>query len=465
MRIPISGQPIRLPILLLAAIEAMASFASPYVAVWIRFSGHDAYTATHGPLWPRGICFAAVMLVSLIATGLYSERQRARAMGVLLRVMASAAASFATLALFFYIEPSLLMGRGVLGITVAVGMCACLMVRAVAARLIDESLFKRRVVVYGAGTRASVFARLRRRADQRGFTIVGFIAPPSQVIMMPGDRLLPYEADLLGLCRRLDVDEIVVAMDDRRVAFPVESLLHCRLSGIEVIDLQSFLERETGKLRLDVIDPSWMIFGPGFRCKPLRVLSERLLDLLACAVLLGLTWPVMLLVVVAIKIEDGTLAPIHYRQRRVGLGGIEFEMLKFRTMREDAEQAGSAQWAAEDDPRVTRVGGLIRRLHIDELPQIFNVLKGDMNIVGPRPERPEFVRELSEKIPYYRERHFVKPGITGWAQLCFAYGASESDALEKLQYDLYYVKNHCLLFDLSILLQTAEVVLWRKGAR
>ena len=465
MRIPISGQPIRLPILLLVATEAAATCASPFLAVTLLAAGRQSGTPNDGALWVCGVSFACLMILGLIATGLYSERQRARARGISLRVITSAVFAFIILELIAWFEPALSLDCGTLGVIVTLGMGACLIVRAASAKLLDEPLFKRRVLIYGAGTRAGVFARLRRRADRRGFTIVGFIPAPGETPVVPADMLLPSNADLLEICRRLHVDEIIVAMDDRRVSFPREALLRCRLSGIEVIDLQTFLERETGKLRLDVIDPSWMIFGAGFRRQAPRVLIERLFDLFACAALFVLTWPLMLLVSIAIKIEDGPRAPVSYRQRRVGFNGLEFEMLKFRSMDVDAERAGSAQWTAEDDPRVTRVGRFIRKMHIDELPQLFNVLKGDMTMVGPRPERPEFVKELSEKIPYYRERHFVKPGITGWAQLCFSYGASESDAMEKLQYDLYYVKNHCFLFDLSILLQTAEVVMSRKGAR
>jgi sugar transferase (PEP-CTERM system associated) len=261
------------------------------------------------------------------------------------------------------------------------------------------------------------------------------------------------------------VAEVVVAMDDRRRGFPISELLQCRLSGIDVTELLTFLERETGRVRLDILHPTWMIFGEGFRRDPVRRISARALDLAASLAVLTLSLPVMLLAVIAIKIEEGWRAPVFYRQRRVGLLGREFELLKFRSMRPDAEKDGQARWAVKRDPRVTRVGAFIRTTRIDELPQILCVLRGQMSFVGPRPERPEFVRELAERIPYYVERHCVKPGLTGWAQLCYAYGASEQDALEKLQYDLYYIKNHTLLFDLAIVLQTVEVVCLGKGAR
>jgi sugar transferase (PEP-CTERM system associated) len=218
-------------------------------------------------------------------------------------------------------------------------------------------------------------------------------------------------------------------------------------------------------VRLDVLNPSWIIFGEGFRVSLVQRALERGFDVAATLGLLLVSAPFMIAVTLAIWIEDGLRAPVLYRQRRVGRHGAVFDVLKFRSMRTDAEPTGEAVWAVKNDPRVTRVGAVIRKTRLDELPQLFNVLRGDMSFVGPRPERPEFVHQLEERIPYYRERHTVKPGITGWAQLCYPYGSSERDAIEKLQYDLYYVKNRSLLFDLVILIQTVEVVLWGKGAR
>jgi len=227
----------------------------------------------------------------------------------------------------------------------------------------------------------------------------------------------------------------------------------------------TFLERETGRVHLEVLNPSWIIFAEGFRRDGVRQLTKRIFDIVASLLLVLITWPAMLLTMLAIAIEEGPRAPMLYRQLRVGLDNQAFEVLKFRSMRVDAEGDGRARWATGSDDRVTRVGRFIRKVRIDELPQIFNVLRGHMSFVGPRPERPEFVAKLAESIPYYDERHYAKPGITGWAQICYPYGSSEKDSLEKLQYDLYYVKNHSMLFDLMILLQTVEVVLLGKGAR
>jgi sugar transferase (PEP-CTERM system associated) len=308
-------------------------------------------------------------------------------------------------------------------------------------------------------------ARLRRRADQRGFRLHGFVASQGEDVVVPVDRLVNVSGALCEYARLHGIDEIVVAMDDRRRNFPLKELLDCRLAGIPISEQVTFLERETGKVHLELLTPSWMIFGGGFNRDGVNRHSERVLDLVAALCLLAIASPVILLTIIAIKLEEGFSAPLLYRQKRVGQGGRAFDVFKFRSMRVDAERDGKAQWATTNDARVTAVGKYLRKLRIDELPQLFNVLRGDMSFVGPRPERPEFVSQLAETIPYYHERHSVKPGITGWAQLCYPYGASEQDAVEKLQYDLFYVKNRDLIFDILILLQTVEVILLGKGAR
>jgi len=461
-----------MPIVALALVETLVILFVPYLAAVILFAASvreiEQDILKH-PIWPDAIAMAAAMLTCMVATGLYSTRLRATRMGVLVRIAASAGAACVLMMLFNYValkfDRSLDLGGKLTIVTALLAFVAVALVRLFFSQLIDEDVFKRRVLVYGCGRQASSIAQLRRRSDQRGFLIVGYLTGPGDRVLVPPERVLTPDGSLLHFARLHRIDEIVVAMDDRRRAFPVQELLECRLSGVDVVDLVSFLERETGRVRLDVLNPSWMIFSEGFRRDPLRLLSERAFDVIASFVLLLLTWPLMLLTALAIKLEDGITAPVFYRQARVGFEGRVFQVLKFRSMRTDAEIDGQARWADKDDPRITHVGKLLRKTRIDELPQMINVLRGDMSFVGPRPERPEFVAALNEKIPYYRERHCVKPGITGWAQLCYPYGSSEHDAMEKLQYDLYYVKNHSLIFDIVILLQTAEVVLWRKGGR
>jgi sugar transferase (PEP-CTERM system associated) len=272
-------------------------------------------------------------------------------------------------------------------------------------------------------------------------------------------------------CETHQIHEIVVAMDERRRnqdamgGLPLDDLMECRLRGINVCDVQQFIEREACKVDVDLLRPSWMVFSDGFIVSTWRAGSKRAFDVLASSLLLLFAWPIMLLTTLCIWLEDGIRAPVFYRQTRTGLNGVHFDVIKFRSMDSDAEKGGQAVWASKNDPRVTRVGAFIRKARIDELPQLLNVFRGDMSFVGPRPERPMFVAELAEEIPFYDQRHRVKPGITGWAQLCYPYGASNDDAKEKLQYDLYYLKNHSLLLDIIILLQTVEVVLVGEGAR
>jgi sugar transferase (PEP-CTERM system associated) len=333
-------------------------------------------------------------------------------------------------------------------------------------RVSDGQAFKKLVLVYGSGPRAASFQALRRASDRRGFTLLGYVCPPEDPCLVPQTQVLDASAGLLGLCDQLTVDEIVIALEDRRLSLPVDELLTCRLAGIQVTDYVSFMERETGRIVLEALNPSWMIFGEGFRRGTLRTVMSRLLDILASLLILTLTLPLIGLVAAAIWLEDGRKGGgVLYRQVRIGQHGQPFTLYKFRSMRANAEVAGKAQWAQRNDPRVTHLGGFLRKARIDELPQLFNVLRGDMSLVGPRPERPQFVAQLTQSIPYYSHRHAVKPGIAGWAQLCYPYGASEADARQKLQYDLYYVKNNSFLLDLAILLQTAEVVLMGKGAR
>jgi sugar transferase (PEP-CTERM system associated) len=457
---------LKVPIILLAMIEASLLVFAPFLAGAVLYQEHNFESITpSGHLLPTASLFAVISLASLVAVGLYSTRQRTGLAGILVRVVAGVVNGGAFLALCFYVLPSLRVDRSVLAFTVVLGIIACFVLRMLFGRIVDEDLFKRRVLVYGAGRRARSLLDLRRRSDTRGFKVVGFMPTPADTtVIAESGRIVEHPDDLYRWAVNHDVDEIVVAMDDRRQGFPMHEFLECRLAGIEILELPSFLERETGKVRLDVLNPSWIIFGEGFRASTTQQMLARTLDVLASVGLLIVASPLMLLAMLGIKLEEGHSAPLFYRQKRVGRHGRLFEVLKFRSMRVDAEMNG-AVYATRNDPRATRVGTIMRKTRIDELPQLFNVLRGEMSFVGPRPERPEFVCELEQRIPYYRERHTVKPGITGWAQLCYPYGSSEKDTIEKLQYDLYYVKNRSLLFDLAILVQTVEVVLWGKGAR
>ena len=467
MRFRILGHYFQSSVIALASIEAVLFVASLYVAVTLRIpEGISAFESQMGPLLLRAVLFAALTFTSFLALGLYTARQRANVAGVGLRILLGLGASFVAVAVLFYVLPDLELGRGIVGIAVGLSLVATFLTRMIFSRVVDTQAFKRQVLVYGYGNRVQAFARLRRRSDRRGYNIVGFVCPPGESLDVGAEEVLFAPKGLKDLCDELGVEEVVVALEDRRQNLPVKELLHCRLSGINVVDIVTFMERETGRILLDALSPSWMIFSEGFRRDVLRRFTSRALDFGASLVLVTVTAPIMAVTALAIWFDDGRKGGgVLYRQVRVGFEGQPFNVLKFRSMRTDAEVAGKPQWAQANDPRVTRIGAFIRKVRIDELPQLLNVLRGDMSFVGPRPERPHFVAQLEEKIPFYAQRHSVKPGITGWAQLCYPYGASAEDAIQKLQYDLYYVKNNTLLFDLAILVQTAEVIFMGKGAR
>jgi len=330
---------------------------------------------------------------------------------------------------------------------------------------LGRGLLKRRILVLGNGTQAARIVKLVEAGQNEHFTPISFVEVPGDVASSRAAGIHNSAGDpdaLVGLAYQLGASELVVAADDRR-GLPVDQLLHCKLAGIKVIDFLDFWERETRTVDLEALKPSWFFYSDGFRCGPVGEFLKRAFDIAASSSLLVLTLPLLALTACAIKLESG--GPILYRQTRVGLHGRVFTILKLRSMRIDAETDGRPRWAAQGDPRVTRVGSIIRKLRIDELAQILNVLRGDMSFVGPRPERPFFVAELTKAIPYYAERHWVRPGITGWAQINFPYGASLEDARRKLTYDLYYVKNRGIFLDALILLQTARVIFWNQGAR
>ncbi len=467
MRIRLLGHYFHSSIVSLAIAESLLFIGAVYAAALLRLGGTlDEITRWEGSLLPRALVFGVVTLVSFLALGLYTVRQRARATGLGLRAVLAVLAATGVNAILFYLVPDLAIGRGILVLAAAIAFIGSLLLRLVFSRLVGGQTFKKQVLVYGYGNRVNAFAKLRRASDRRGYNLVGFVCPPGESLNVSGDELLVAPKGLRALCLEREVEEVVVAMEDRRKNLPVRELMQCRLAGINVIDFVSFMERETGRIFLEALSPSWLIFGGGFRRDGLRLFTSRALDFVASGVLVVVTLPLMVLTALAIWLEDGRKAGgVLYRQERVGLEGKTFELLKFRSMRANAEVAGQAQWAQQNDPRVTRIGAFIRKCRIDELPQLLNVLRGDMSLVGPRPERPQFVAALEAKIPYYEQRHSVKPGIAGWAQLCYPYGASEEDSVQKLQYDLYYVKNNSLLFDLAILVQTAEVVFLGKGAR
>ncbi len=460
-------------ILLLAVLEYIAMIAAVYAAHSLRFAfGGDVPIADLSISPSDAHLYATVNLVCMIAMGAYRPHNTEGLTGSMLRSMVAICLIGTTLlSVGFYLFPaSAVFGHGVLAIASIVALLLIAALRCIARLIVGNDVLRWRVLIVGAGERANrLLETLTKLKAQQDLAIVGCWAVNANQHAVAPDALIASPHTLFEFCQQQKVQEIVVAVDERRRSdqnsFPLDDLLDCKLDGIVVIDDLTFLERESGQLDIRTLSPGWLVFSDGFSFSFVRDFLERGFDVIASSLLLLLTWPLMLLAVVSIKLEEGLRAPVIYSQERVGFGGKIFRVHKFRSMRIDAEKDGKARWAQKNDSRVTRVGAFIRNTRIDELPQIFNVFKGEMSFVGPRPERPQFVEELAQQIPYYRERHRVKPGITGWAQLCYPYGASVEDAEQKLTYDLYYIKNHSVIFDLYILVRTVEVILLGSGVR
>jgi sugar transferase (PEP-CTERM system associated) len=427
----------------------------------------------HGPLFPASQAqasvykpwlFAAVLTLLSSMFDLYGWAWTTGLRSLFFRV----AGCFAVSGLLIYtgsmLLPDVFASGAELVSAVVISCLSIILIRLLFIEWDKLDLFKRRVLVLGTGSRAAKIEELASQGLAQGLNIIGYLPMGSVHSYVPRERVLTDTSNIRDLVEQFGVDEIVVAIRERRGGgLPVAELLKCKLRGVSVLDLPAFFERQTGILPLEAINASWMIFSDGFSQGITRDVVKRLFDMLVSGVFLLVTMPLMMLTGILIRLESR--GPMFYTQERVGQYGKTFTIYKFRSMYTDAEKDGRPVWAAHKDDRTTRVGRLIRRLRIDELPQTINVFLGHMSFVGPRPERPFFVNELAAQIPFFHARHSVKPGITGWAQVKFPYGASVEDAMSKLQYDLYYVKNHSLFLDLMILLQTAQVVVLGKGVR
>jgi len=469
MSVRIFGHYVSLPLLLLMLAEAVIHVAAVYLAVALRFLDIHfvIYSPSGAPGWllPRALLYALVMLGVMTAFGLYGSALHKNDREYQVRFLASYPAGALVMMIIFYVIPASFLGRGTMALSFLFSLILAALARVVFFRIVGGETLKRRVLVLGSGSRAAeVEALLSRLGSRAGFHLVGFVLCGDEQPGRDKSKLLGDCNALRSLVGQHRIDEIVVGVRDRRNGhFPMSKLLECKLEGISIVDLPTFFERETGYVQLNSLSASWMVFSEGFSKSGFQKLWKRAFDIFVSGAVLVATLPIMLVAVLAIWRETGR--PILYRQKRVGESGRVFEILKFRSMHVDAEKDGIARWAKKDDDRVTRVGKFLRLTRVDELPQLINVMRGDMSFVGPRPERPPFVHELSQKVPFYASRHSVKPGITGWAQIRYPYGASVDDAVQKLQFDIYYVKNHSLFLDLVVLFQTAQVVLFGKGAR
>ncbi|CAD5375192.1 Exopolysaccharide biosynthesis polyprenyl glycosylphosphotransferase [Rubrivivax sp. A210] len=410
------------------------------------------------------VSLAACLFVINSASGLY-EKSAASSFGQsCTRAVLALVVVLPLTWLIFALLPSDIASRGAVQMSAMAGVTAVVMRRAYLSHWAAVPQARTRILVFGAGAAAQVVGSTLKASDPNAH-VVGYIPGPNEKeSAVAADELLQLSGTLNETARRLDVDEIVVALTERRSgSMPLRQLLDCKLDGIKVYDLNTHFEKTLGQIRIDYVNASWLIFSDGFNQGALRSFIKRVFDIFCSGLLFLLALPIMAATAVLIKLESR--GPMLYKQERVGLNGRSFKVIKFRSMRTDAEKDGKPRWATTNDDRVTRVGHVIRRLRIDELPQLFNVLKGEMSLVGPRPERPFFVEQLTQEIPFFAARHSVKPGVTGWAQVRYQYGATIEDSQEKLQYDLYYVKNHTLFLDLVVLFETIGVVLTGKGAR
>jgi sugar transferase (PEP-CTERM system associated) len=434
------------------AVILVASYVTEISAVWPGY----------GPFAARIAEISVVITVILYLGDLYQGRQGLGSRELMARVLTCQATAALLLAAVGFAVPPLRISRtaflGVFLLTTP----GLMIWRAALLGAWSQQQMTARVLVLGTGEVGRLIAGLEP-TSARPFRIIGFLddAPGAADMVPEGHALLGKIQDLDSLVEETRPDIVVIAQIDRRGCFPTKALLECRLRGIRVEDWPTFYEKAEGKILVTAVRPSWLIFSDGFVRTPRTEMIKRLFDVTLSLTGLILALPLMVLSAIAIKLESS--GPIFYRQPRLGQNGCVFILNKFRSMRQDAEKETGPVWSVQSDARITRVGGFLRRTRLDELPQLFNVLVGHMSFIGPRPERPEFVAELQGQIPYYMERLAVKPGLTGWAQVKYQYGSSVEDAVEKLQYDLYYIKNLSLFLDLLIVLNTVQVVLFARG--
>jgi sugar transferase (PEP-CTERM system associated) len=445
---------------LMLTADTLLLLAVVPVAVAMHAGGQQAVAA----LLPA-VVFACLMLALNGSLGLYRREGGEGFGGHLGRLLLAVAIGIPIAYMLFSVTPHGYEARSAIGYTIVLTLCGLILLRQVVFWASTAGLGAKRVLIVGTGDDAAGVEKALATLGYPSMAIVGFypVSPGSESPAVPPDRILPRALPLSEVVSGLGVQEVIVAVREQRGGvLPLRELIECRVSGVPVTDLAGIYERVRGEVPIESLKASWLIYGQGFAQGGLRTFVKRTFDLLVSAVMLVVTLPLMLVAALAIRLESP--GPVIFRQNRVGRGGRAFTCLKFRSMCVDAEADGKPRWAVANDDRVTRVGRFIRKTRIDELPQLINVLRGDMSFVGPRPERPPFVHELKQTIPYYDLRHSVKPGITGWAQVRYSYGASVEDARKKLQFDLYYVKNHSLFLDLLILVETVRVVLFREGA-
>ncbi len=452
--------------ILLIGCESALVIEAVVFAAWLRLgaAAWDLMAVENG--WWKAALIAAVCQLCLYYSDLYDLRVVGDRRELFVRALQSLGAASLILAALYYLVPNLILGRGVFLISAAFVVVIIIGWRVAFQWLARHARPTERLLLVGTGVGAVDLAvELHDRHEELGVDIVGFIDAEASHVGQPlvGPGIIGTVEEIPAIVRDREVDRIVVSLADARGKLPMDRLLEMKLAGVQFDHLATVYEEYTGKIAVENLRPSWLIFSEGFRKTPALSAMKRAGDVAAAVVGLVLASPLLLICAALVKLTSA--GPVLYHQLRVGQHGTNFRVHKFRSMRQDAEAATGAVWAkAGHDPRVTRVGRILRRTRLDELPQLWNVLVGDMSLVGPRPERPEFVKDLTKQIPFYGQRHVVRPGVTGWAQVRYSYGASVEDAMEKLQYDLFYIKNLSMALDLYIILETIKTVLMRRGS-
>ena len=449
-------------VMLLAMFDLALLLIAGEMAWQLRVS---QINSSPGPMADRALQLGAFVLTvwtAMISVGVYGNAALRSMRFACARLLVAISLGIIALSVLDFILPGSTLWRSTLLYAMAISVVLLILARLFIASLLGTAAFRRRVLVLGAGNRALQLKKLTEDPGC-GFSIVSFVGMNEGPQIVEESIARAAIHDLGRFVENLGASEVVLALEERRNSLPLKDLLRMKTMGVHINDFSSFVERETGRVDLDSVNPSWLIFSDGFSsARALSSVAKRLFDIAASALLLLLTFPIIAFFAILVKLDSK--GPAFFRQPRVGLYGENFDVIKLRSMRTDAEKDG-VKWAEKNDPRITRLGRFIRKVRIDELPQTWSVLKGEMSFVGPRPEVPKFVADLEQQLPYYAERHMVKPGITGWAQINYPYGASIEDARHKLEYDLYYAKNYTPFLDLLILLQTLRVVLWSEGAR
>jgi sugar transferase (PEP-CTERM system associated) len=445
--------------------ESFIIFLTALLVVAIRFGFRESAVTAYDPIFIKTIAMTLTYTIVFYYFDLYRPDLYPPGRQMIMKL--AQAITVATIALFsiYYLFPSLKTGRGILLGNTLVLPLALLIWRTIFSRWLKVDLPEKRILIIGSGELATKIGAEIYKRIEHGLRLVGFIDDNpdmmGQSIVNPG--VIGGYGDIARIANSEGVDRIIVALPDRRSRLPMSALLGCKLRGITIEEGETFHERMTGKIPLDQLKPSWVVFSEGFKTLKSRKILKRIFDLVFSILLLICFVPIFLITALLIKLDSK--GPVIFKQTRVGEHEREFKIYKFRSMRQDAETKTGPVWAETEDDRVTRVGKVIRKLRIDEIPQLINVVKGDMSFVGPRPERPYFVEKLKKVIPYYEIRTVIKPGVSGWAQIKYPYGSTYQDAQEKLQYDIYYIKNMSPLLDLMISLWTIKVILTGKGAR